>query len=61
MTHEVVKHCEVTLLPVEQSKPPQSIHELYRYGKVRHEHEKYDFLVTWQDDVLIIQDGEPMT
>ena len=59
---EVVEHHEeVTPQIVDQSEPPQVAHELRRSRRVRHEPERYSYLVTQHGDVLIYQDDEPRT
>ena len=57
----VEHHEEVTPHPVEPSEPPQVTQELRRSGRVRHEPERYGFLVTQHGDVLVYQDDEPIT
>lgn len=62
MPSNMVEHREeVTPHPVEPSEPPQVTQELRRSGRVRHEPERYGFLVTQHGDVLVYQDDEPST
>ena len=52
---------EITPPPVEQSEPTPETRELRRSGRVRHEPERYGFLMTQHGDVLVYQDDEPTT
>ena len=62
MPQEVVEHHEeVTPQLVDQSEPTQEAQELRRSGRVRHEPERYGYLVTQHGDVLVYQDDEPRT
>ena len=59
---QVVEHQkEITPHPVEQSEPTPETRELRRSGRVRHEPERYGFLMTQHGDVLVYQDDEPTT
>lgn len=46
---------------MEPSEPTQPTQGLRRFGRVRHEPERYGFLVTQSGDVLVYQDDEPKT
>ena len=46
---------------MDQSEPPQVAQELRRSRRVRHEPERYGYLVTQHGDVLVYQDDKPRT